>query len=86
MLKRSHDLSSSEQALLERLQSGQNLQDALSPLIKRVMEAALAGEMDAHLADQPLGTNRRNGKTSKQVKSSSGSFALEVPRDRSGEL
>ena len=47
----------------------------------------LAGELDNHLAaDKASGhANRKNGKTSKTVRSlSSGEFELESTRDRSG--
>lgn len=42
-------LSAAEQQILEALQSAQGLSDALSPMIKNVMEAALEGKMEAHL-------------------------------------
>ncbi|WP_347332352.1 IS256 family transposase [Marinimicrobium locisalis] len=55
----------------------------LTPLIKQLTEAALKTEQEQHIADdeQP---NRKNGYTSKTVKSASGSFELDTPRDRSG--
>ena len=70
------------------LQSGQKLtgdDEILTPLIKQLTEAALEGEIDSHLADEVL-ANRRNGKSKKTVKSTSGSFELETPRDRSGSF
>lgn len=86
MRKPKHNLTEVEAGILAELQSGKGLSDALSPLIKRVMEAALDGEMDHHLCDVEVGENRRNGISKKQVKSSSGSFELEVPRDRNSEF
>lgn len=77
-------LSSTEQSILESLQSGKGLQDALAPMVKRVMEAALEGEMEQHLSQDSQSSNRRNGKTSKTVKSSSGVFEISTPRDRDG--
>ena len=56
----------------------------LTPLIKRLIEASLEGEIEAHVAETKPQTNRRNGKTSKIVKSDSGPFELETPRDRNG--
>ena len=58
----------------------------MTPLIKQILEAALEGEMDAHISEckddgQP---NRRNGKMKKTVKTGTGSFELETPRDREG--
>jgi len=58
---------------------------ALSFLIKQLTEAALAAEIDSHLA-QDLTKNRKNGYSSKTMKSSDGSFELDVPRDRNGNF
>lgn len=55
----------------------------LSPLIKQITEAALQGELEQHLATDTT-PNRKNGKTSKTIKTGSGSFNLETPRDRAG--
>ncbi len=46
-------------------------------------EQALEAETDTHPA-QEIAPNRRNGKSRKTMKSSSGSFELETPRDRAG--
>ncbi len=56
----------------------------LTNLIKDLTHLALQGEMEAHLSDSSLesGNNRRNGSSLKTMKSSTGSFELEVPRDR----
>lgn len=73
---------------LSALQNGQALtgeDGVLTPLIKQLTEAALSAELEAHL--EPAGTsNRKNGTTSKNIKSSSGSFELDTPRDRSGSF
>ncbi len=55
------------------------------PLIKQLTEAAITVELDHHLAkgDEP---NRKNGKTSKTVKTGSGLFQLDPPRDRAGSF
>jgi len=58
---------------------------ALSFLIKQLTEAALAAELDSHLA-QDISKNRKNGYTSKTMKSNDGSFELDVPRDRNGSF
>jgi len=62
--------------------SGEN--GVLTQLIKKALEASLAGELDSHLSENSLeeGGNRRNGIKKKTVKSSFGSFELETPRDR----
>lgn len=58
-----------------------------SPLIKQVIEAALEGEMDAHITQtRESESNRRNGRTQKNLKSSLGSFEILTPRDRSGSF
>lgn len=74
-----------EQAL-EDLKAGKPItgkDSVLSPLIKSLTEAALEAEIDTHLAQEVV-PNRKNGKSRKNMKSSSGSFELETPRDRSG--
>lgn len=60
-----------------------------TPLIKKFLEAALEGEMEAHLqesTDKPGPRNRRNGKSRKQVQSAVGAFELLSPRDRDGSF
>jgi len=76
-----------EQAL-KQLQSGKNLNGKdgiLTPLIKQLTEAALKVELEQHLANDKQ-SNRKNGSTSKTVKSTSGSFELDTPRDRAGSF
>ena len=71
---------------LKAVQSGQAItgkDGVLAPLVKQLTEAALEGELDSHLAEDVTG-NRRNGKSKKTVKSTSGAFELETPRDRAG--
>ena len=57
----------------------------LTPLIKQLTEAALKAELEAHLAEDET-PNRKNGTTKKTIKSTSGSFELETPRDRAGSF
>ncbi|WP_139302182.1 IS256 family transposase, partial [Vibrio spartinae] len=56
----------------------------LTPLIKQISEAALGAEIEQHLEAEP--DNRKNGKSRKTVKTSSGEFELETPRDRNGSF
>ena len=73
-------------AALKGLQSGQDLtgKDGIfTPLIKQLTEAAMQAELDQHLAKIDI-PNRKNGITSKTMKSTSGSFELNTPRDRAG--
>jgi len=54
-----------------------------TPLIKRILEASLEGELDDHLQETREGEkNRRNGYNTKNLKSSVGSFEIFSPRDR----
>jgi putative transposase len=57
-----------------------------TPLLKKILEAALEGEMDAHVEESKAQKNRRNGKTSKSVKSSVGPIQITTPRDRDGSF
>ena len=73
---------------LKALQSGKAItgkDGVLTPLIKKLTEAALEAELDSHLA-QDVVPNRKNGKTRKTVKSTAGPFELETPRDRAGNF
>jgi len=80
-----------EKEAIEKLKSGQALtgkDGVLTPLIKRILEAALEGEMESHLSDckEQGQINRRNGKLKKVVKTGTGAFELETPRDREGSF
>lgn len=71
---------------LEALKSGQDLNGKngfLTPLIKQLTEAALQAERDRHLENSGE-PNRKNGYTTKTIKTPSGSFELDTPRDRAG--
>ncbi len=80
------ELSELEKKVLEQFMSGQSLfgeGGALAPLLKNVIESAIEAEMDAHLdAEQRTTGNKRNGKSSKTIKSSLGSFEIDTPQDR----
>ncbi len=69
---------------LKGLMEGKRLEGkdgVLAPLIKRLLEAGLQGEIQDHL-DNETKPNRRNGKTGKSVKTSFGKVVIETPRDR----
>jgi len=69
---------------LKAIQSGQAISGkdgVLAPLLKQLTEAALEAELDSHLADDVV-PNRKNGKSSKTVKTSEGKIDLDTPRDR----
>src|ERR1041385_4476606 len=82
--KKDFDFKQLEEEAIKGLQSGQSLEGkdgVLAPLIKRLVEAGLNGEMDAHLIQTP-GVNRCNGKTGKRVKTAFGQVEISTPRDR----
>ena len=57
---------------------------------KRLIEKALEGELAAHLGysryERNPGSNSRNGKAKKTVKTEKGPITIEVPRDREGSF
>lgn len=72
--------------LLEEVKSGKEItgkDGVLAPLVKALVEAALEGELDSHLAED-VTRNRKNGKTGKKLKTSVGNVELRTPRDRAG--
>jgi putative transposase len=58
----------------------------LMPLIKQLAEAAITAELEQHHLAKGDESNRKNGKTSKTVKTGSGLFELDTPRDRAGSF
>ena len=71
---------------LKGLQAGKDLtgkDGVLMPLIKQLTEMAITAELEQHLASEDS-PNRKNGTTSKTIKTGSGSFELDAPRDRAG--
>lgn len=69
---------------IKRLQNGEALEGKdgiLAPLLKRLIEAGLNGELEGHLQESVI-ANRRNGKMDKQVKTAFGKVDISTPRDR----
>ena len=58
--------------------------EVLAPLVKQLVEAALEAELDNHITQDDK--NRKNGRSSKTIKSSNGTFVLDTPRDRAGSF
>ena len=80
------DCKASQVKVLEQIKSGKSLlgkDGAFAPLLENILNAALEGEMDAHLDEdeRSLG-NRRNGRMSKQVQTQLGEVTVHTPRDR----
>ena len=75
-----------EADLIEGLYNGQSLTQMLAPMLKRVVEAALSGELSAHIASEKEEgvSNRRNGLQSKRIRSEIGPIEIETSRDRNG--
>lgn len=85
------DFEGFKQEAIKGLYAGKPLngdKGIFAPLLKHFLEAAMAGELEAHLQEEKAAgkSNRKNGKTSKKVKSLSGEFELESSRDRSGSF
>ena len=80
------DFESIKNKAIEQLKAGKPLlgkDGAFAPLLESILNAALEGEMDAHLNDEErLSGNRRNGKMQKQVQTSMGEVTVSTPRDR----
>lgn len=71
---------------LEQIKAGAKIDGkdgVLAPLIKQLTEAALQAELESHLITE-INKNRKNGKSTKTMKSSVGEFELDIPRDRNG--
>ena len=65
---------------LEQIKAGAKIEGkdgVLAPLIKQLTEAALEAELESHLSTEIR--NRKNGKSSKTMKSSVGEFSLDIP-------
>lgn len=62
----------------------------LAELTKRVVEAALEGEITGHLGyekhERGEADNSRNGTRTKTVQTKGGSISIEAPRDRDGSF
>lgn len=79
-----------KQKALEQLRSGKSLygkDGAFAPLLKSFLNAALEAEMETHLDEAERSTgNRRNGRTSKDIRTSSGTISVDTPRDRASSF
>lgn len=56
----------------------------LAPLLKDLLDAALSGELQAHVEQNR--PNRRNGSKAKTIKTGHGPVSVEMPRDRDGSF
>ena len=82
------------QAILDAYQpkSAEEMNDSLKDLFGPMFEAMLKGELNHHLGyesndkSQKKDDNRRNGYGKKQIKTTQGDIAINVPRDRDGSF
>ena len=60
----------------------------LASLVKQLVEAALEAELESHITQDVFSgnKNRKNGSSSKTIKTSDGDFLLDTPRDRAGSF
>lgn len=77
--------------VVRRLYSGDKLigEDGIfTDLLQAMVNASLEGEMDDHLKEEKLqgNVNRRNGHTTKKVRSNGGPLEIHTPRDRNGDF
>lgn len=74
------------------IRTTQDINDMLKDMFADVLQEALEAELDTELGypkngEMPEGSsNRRNGHTTKRVRSDRGEMELSVPRDREGEF
>ncbi len=71
---------------LDQLRSGKSLTGeggVFAPIIKEFLESDLSAEMEDHLSEEErFFSNKRNGKGSKNLKTSSGTISIETPQNR----
>ncbi|MCV6626133.1 MAG: IS256 family transposase [Cellvibrionaceae bacterium] len=80
------DLNIDANIILDAIRKGSGLSGkdgALTPLIKQIVELAMQAELEQHITEKEE-PNRKNGTTKKTMKSASGEFELNTPRDRAG--
>jgi transposase-like protein len=91
MENKEFDFEAFKKQAIEGMYAGKPLngeKGIFAPLLKHFLEAALEGELQSHLQEEKASgtTNRKNGKTTKKVKSLSGEFDLESSRDRNSSF
>ena len=80
------DYEKAKQKVKEQFRSGKSLfgkEGAFAPLLQEMINSILEGEMEGHLdEDERSSGNRKNGKSKKLLKTSSGNIEVSTPRDR----
>jgi len=85
------DFESYQQKVIAGLIQGKPLtgdDGLLKPLIAKFVQGALDAELSDHLSEEKKagGSNRRNGKLSKKIRTESGDIPIEYSRDRNGSF
>jgi putative transposase len=82
------DYEKAKQKVKEQFRTGKSLygkDGAFAPLLQDMINSILEGEIEGHLdEDERSSGNRKNGKSKKLLKTSSGNIEVSTPRDRSG--
>jgi putative transposase len=80
------DYEAAKQKVKEQFRTGKSLygkDGAFAPLLQDMLNSILEGEMEGHLDEEERDTgNRKNGKSKKLLKTSSGNIEVSTPRDR----
>ena len=88
--KEGFDYEALKKKTLEQFRSGKDLFSkggAFAPLLKEFLESALQAELEEHLEGEDAEQqNRKNGYSSKQLKTASGTIELDTPRDRNSDF
>jgi putative transposase len=84
--KESADYIAMRDLALTQLRSGKSLTGeggVFAPIVKEFLESALSAEIESHLDEEERSYgNKRNGRSSKTLKTSSGEITIETPQDR----
>ncbi len=84
------DLEAFAREAAKHMKTEKDLSDFSQMLTKVAVEAALNGELDAHLGyekhQKSTSANSRNGYTTKTLKTEDGEIELKTPRDREGSF
>lgn len=76
-----------EKEAITKLRSGKGFTGeggALTGLISHIVKAAYEEEISEHLSAKDIPANRKNGYTTKQIKTGLGTIDVSPPRDRNG--
>ena len=88
--KEAFDYEALKKKTLEQFRSGKDLFSkggAFAPLLKDFLEAALQAELEEHLEhEDDEQNNRKNGYSTKLLKTGAGTIELDTPRDRNSDF